>query len=97
MDAVGFETLTVDNTSGGVGPGTASATAAFGEANYAVFGPLETAQVRWTAGGTAPTTTVGHILDPGDSLIYTGDVSAVRFIRTGGTSGSLPASYFHRG
>jgi hypothetical protein len=65
-------------------------------ANYALFGPLETAQIRWRDDGTAPTAAVGHLLEVGQVLEYDGDLNKISFIRTGGTSGSLPATYFRR-
>lgn len=95
MEAIGFETLTVAGTA--VGPTAATAAPASGEASLALFGPLETAQVRWADGGTTPTSTVGHLLEVGQVLLYDGDVGAIKFIRTGGTSGALPASYYQAG
>lgn len=96
MKVIGFETITVANSAIGPTAGTV-ATSAAGEANYALFGPLETAQVRWTAGSTTPTASVGHLLEVGDVLEFDGDVSSVQFIRTGGTSASLPAEYYQKG
>lgn len=96
MIDIAFETITVADTA--IGP-TSSAIedATYGGANYAVFGPVETAQIRYSTNGEDPTTTVGHLLEVGDTLIYDGDLSGIQFIRTGATSGSLPASYYLRG
>ena len=57
---------------------------------------LETAQIRWTCDGTTPTTTVGHLMEVGESITLHGhqNLSKFRSIRTGGTSGSLRVSYF---
>ena len=87
----GFETITVAGTA--IGATTATAQ----KANYAVFGPLETAQVRWRDDGTAPTSTVGHLLEIGQVLTYDGPILGIKFIRTGGVSGTLPCSYFYIG
>lgn len=40
----------------------------------------EAKDVRWRDDGTAPTATVGMPLAIGDTLEYTGDLSAIRFI-----------------
>lgn len=55
---------------------------------------LETAQIRYWPTGN-PTSTVGHILNVGDTLIVEGlaDLNNIRFIRTGGTSGVLQVSF----
>ena len=42
----------------------------------------EAQSVRWRDDGTNPTTTVGHVLNPGDVLEYKGLLSAIRFIET---------------
>ena len=88
----GFETITVAAV--GIGP-TQDALA--NKANYAVFGPLEAAQVRWRDDGTAPTASVGHLLEIGQVLTYDGPMNKIQFIRTGGVSGTLPCSYFYVG
>lgn len=92
---VGFETLTVTGTA--VGPTTATvAPTTRPSSNYALFGPLETAQVRWRDDGTAPTASVGHLLEVGQVLEYNADPRQIQFIRTGGTSGALPVTYYRR-
>lgn len=57
---------------------------------------LETAQIRWRADGTAPTTTVGTLMEIGDVMTIANilDAMNIRFIRTGGTSGVLNVSCF---
>lgn len=52
---------------------------------------LETAQVRWRMDGTAPTTTVGTLLEVGEILTipHILDARFIRFIRTGAVSGLL--------
>lgn len=56
---------------------------------------LETAEIRYQIDGTAPTTTVGTLLEIGDILTVTGHDSIMRFraIRTGATSGVLSCTY----
>lgn len=59
-----------------------------------VFCTLETAQIRFRLDGTDPTSSEGHLLEPGQSLtIEYNDVVNFRSIRTGGTSGVLKASF----
>ena len=105
---VGFETLSVTATAVGCTAATLQGgNLAVGEintitppkkkaANYALFGPLETAQIRWRDDGTAPTAAVGHLMETGQTLEYDGDLNNIQFIRTGGTSGSLPVTYYAR-
>lgn len=95
LKVVGFETLTV--AASAVGPTEGTFSPAGGMADYALFGPLETAQVRWRDDGTAPTASVGHLLEVGQVLEFDGKLSKLQFIRTGGTSGALPVSYYRRG
>lgn len=42
--------------------------------------------VRWRDDGTAPTASVGMMLTVGTSLIYNGDLKAIRFIQTSATA-----------
>ena len=51
------------------------------------------AAVRWRDDGAAPTASVGMIIADGDILEYTGDLSAIRFIQSGGTA-ALNISYY---
>jgi len=87
-DAAVHESLTVDATVGGVGFATHAA-------NIYALVTAETAQVRFTVDGTAPTTTVGHLLNPGDTLELDSneDIDAFRAIRTGAASGVLKATF----
>lgn len=85
----GRERLTVDNTVGGVS--LTKPTAAF-FANMR----LETAQIRFTLdGSTAPTTTVGRLLEVGEVLVLESKEEIANFaaIRTGSTSGVLDVEY----
>ena len=84
-----FEAVTVAGTAIGI---TASTMIANSE-NYAVL-TLETATIRFTTDGTTPTSTVGHLVDPGDviELDTASEVNAFRAIRTTGSSATLQVS-----
>lgn len=87
------EDITVDNTSGGVSlDATILATEPRPKRAYIT---VEDAQIRFTYDGTSPTSSLGHILNPMDSLYIegVGNMSLFRAIRTGGTSGSLCVTY----
>jgi hypothetical protein len=60
-----------------------------------VFISVESARCRYRIDGTDPTDTVGHILDPMDTLILEGysQLNNFRAIRTGATSGTLQVTY----
>lgn len=84
----GRETLTVDATVGGV-----SLTRASGS-KYASM-RLESAQIRFTVDGTAPTTTVGRLMESGEILELESveEIAGFAAIRTGAVSGSLQVDY----
>jgi hypothetical protein len=83
----GYEQLTVAGT-------------AVGFASIPATGPelalidCETADVRWRDDGTNPTASVGKLLRVGDELAYDGNMSDIKFIRTGSTSATLNISYY---
>lgn len=82
-----YESLTVADSSVGLATATISPD---GQGQIAqCYGRLETAQIRYRWDGTAPTAAEGILLEVGDVLTIDGfDVaSAIRFIRTGATSG----------
>ena len=83
------QALTVDATVGGVTL-TVPATA------VAAHARLETAQIRWTVDGTAPTTTVGTLLEIGETIEFEtrAELTWFKAIRTGGSSGTLQVEYF---
>lgn len=81
------QALTVDATAGGV------QFAAFHADTTQVFWDCQDAPCRVTFDGSAPTTTNGHLIQPGDSGIWTKALAAAaKFIRTGATSGLIHAS-----
>ena len=83
-----FETLTIEGT----GLGFTAATIA--GLSHAVV-TVETAPVRFRLDGTAPTASVGHLLNIGDVLEFDSpeQLAGVLFIRTTGTSATLSCSY----
>ena len=59
-----------------------------------VFITLETAPIRFWINGTDPTTTEGHLMQPGQSGTVKGAaITKFKAIRTGGTSGVLRCSF----
>lgn len=96
LPIAGEQTLTVDNTAGGV-----TLTVPSG-ARYAIMTLLDTSgTVRWLDNGAAPTSSKGHQLFPGDVLDFTagdrmyGDVLPhLHFIREGSTNGTLEVTYY---
>lgn len=93
--AVDYETLAVDNTAGGVSLTATKVAKAGNMGGFAIL-VLETAEIRFTTDGTAPTTTVGIPLEPYQSITIQGkdDLTRFRAIRTTSTSGSLKVQYF---
>ena len=87
--AAGRQALTVDTTVGGVAL-TVPAKAIFATCR------LETAQIRFTIDTTAPTTSIGWLLEAGEILELHGryELANFRAIRTGGTSGTLEVEYW---
>ena len=89
------ESLTVSTASIGVtqstafpgGPGNA-------DAYYALFS-IESNPVRFWLDGTAPTSSLGHLLAAGSVLEVHGNVNIqnLRFIRQGGADATVMASY----
>jgi hypothetical protein len=87
-----YESITVANTA--IGFTSASITGTAWTASSA-FCSLETAQIRWRADGTNPTSSEGHLMNVGDTVTVSGynSISNFKAIRTGATSGVLKCSY----
>ena len=83
--AFSYQTVTVSTTAVGV---TAVVNAKV--AHRAVI-TVETAQIRFRYDGTAPSSSVGHILNAGDRIILEGRNNIGNFlaIRTGGTDATI--------
>lgn len=88
-----FETITVANSAIGCTAATANPSNAPGAVRAVMT--LETAQIRYRYDGTDPTSTVGHLLEIGETLVLEGADNIRRFkaIRTGSTSGALSTTY----
>lgn len=84
-DPLGY--VQVTSLSSAVGLGTVPT-----GATIALIQP-ETTNVRWRDDGSNPTTTVGMILAAGDTLIYNGNLQAIKFIEITG-SAKLNISYY---
>ena len=79
--------LVVDGTTGGV-----QLTAYADTVTHCLI-TVETAEMRFTLDGSAPTATNGHVLAPYDVLIWPASwVTAAKFIRVGAASGALHCS-----
>ena len=91
------ETITIDDTSGGVGftaANSALAQSLYGRDVKQVIFTVETAQIRAWDSDLAPTSSTGHVLNIGDVITVGGpDTAAFRAIRTGSTSGVISVAY----
>lgn len=89
-----FEQITVAASSIGFTSATIQAGNGHPQMNKAVC-RLETAQIRFRVDGTAPTSSVGTLLEVGDILTLTdpNELQQFRSIRTGATSGLLDCAY----
>ena len=87
------EDITVDNTVGGVGFNVIKLNTT--KPPKRIHITVETAQCRFTYDTTAPTTSLGHPLNPFDTLYVEGlkNMKNFRAIRTGTTSAKLVCSY----
>ena len=85
--AINFETLTVSTTAVAI-----TATIIDQQHDNALI-TCEAASVRFRLDGTAPTATVGHVLDPGDILELRGcELGKFQAIRRDGTDATLQVS-----
>jgi hypothetical protein len=98
VEALDFEQITVDATSGGV---------ALTAAKYAPAGTppmnlcrvsVDTASLKITEDGTAPTSSLGDTFDAGDQFQIAGvnSLRKARFIRTTGTSAVINVTYYRQ-
>ena len=96
----GYEAVAVDNNVGGRGFTEAKywdSTNNRIKSDYAVI-INETAPIRFTVDGTAPTSTVGALLVPSQAWVFETyeEVKAFRAIRTGDVSASLKVLFYKR-
>jgi|TARA_R110002020_G_scaffold456560_1_gene673136 hypothetical protein len=96
VEALDFEQVTVDATSGGVGL-TSSKYAPSGSPprNVARIS-VDTASIKVTEDGTAPTASLGDTYAAGDQFIVSGvnSLRKLRMIRTTSTSGVINVTYY---
>lgn len=94
----GYEQITVAATAIGFTAAKINTGAGHPQATRA-YCRLETAEIRFRTDGGTPTTTVGTLLEPGDTLEVNDAIQLPQFlaIRTGGTSGSLSCTYSSNG
>ena len=87
-EAVTVATTAIGFTTGTIAPAT-------GRPAHRALVTLETGQIRFTYDSTTPSTTVGHLLEIGDTLVIEGisNVAAFRAIRTGATSGAIKCTF----
>lgn len=86
-----YESITVDSTEGGK---TLTANTYTTKCKKA-FITVETAELRFRIDGTGPTSSEGHLLEPGESITLHNYAQIVKFkaIRTGSTSAVLKITY----
>lgn len=110
--ALAFEQITVDATAGGksltaatftkikptqtVGYGVPPVVVNAKSCFITVEGTAGTNDIRVTFDGTAPTSTVGHLVVAGSTITIDGtdNMLAFRAIRVGGTSGAISVTYY---
>jgi len=89
QENIEFEALTVAASATGITDSVVNP-AGYPQNNYCTA-RLATAQVRYRYDGTAPSATVGTVMDVGDVLVISGNDIArtIQWFRTGSTSGVL--------
>lgn len=94
VDAFADEAISVTDTAVGFTAATYAPTDAPGAVKALVT--VETAAVRMRIDGSTATSTVGHLLDPGDSVVIEGTDSIINasFVRDTSTSGAIHVTYF---
>jgi hypothetical protein len=91
LNPIAFETLTVDDTAAGIHLTAATYT----DANGAYI-TAETASIRFRVDGTAPTASVGHLVETKGviELRSQKEIENFKAIRTGSTSAVIMITYF---
>lgn len=86
-NVVGYESLSVTDTAGGL---TSRPNAA-----RSYVGRVETADIRYRGDGTAPTAGEGVLLQVGDIFVLNdSEIDRTKFIRKGSTSGVIRGHYY---
>lgn len=91
MAAYAYEAITVADTAIGITEALiAKASSMYGRDPVRAIVTVETAQIRFRDDGGTPQSTVGHLLNIGDSITINGpDLRNFRAIRTGSDSASI--------
>jgi len=86
------ESITIDDSVGGIGLTAGT----YADAIHVEM-TLERSSIRVCVDGTAPTTSVGHVIDAWSRIILDGtaEIAGFRAIRMGDVSGILKATYYH--
>ena len=94
LQVFGYESVTVSTTSVALTSTTYGNAAANTFANYAMI-QVETYPVRFRLDGTAPTASVGHLLNPGDllELESESEIRGFHAISSTGSSATLRVHY----
>ena len=89
FSATAYESITVDNTAGGLTAVT------YGDAVQALI-TVESHPMRYRLDGTDPTDTEGHLVDDGDTIVLTSaaDIAGFSAIRTTGDSATIRVTYY---
>lgn len=109
LPSAGYEAITVSTASIGLTASTLTAGTVIGDSGGntyidvkrmdEVMITVEANPLRFRLDGTAPTSSEGHLLQPGDALTITGfsNLSKLRFIRQGSADATLRVTYYRKG
>ena len=91
---IAFEQLTVSNSVQVLTPSKYKDSTTSGGCSNALVS-LETADIRYTYDGTTPTSTVGHLLTSGNSIVLSGQnqMSQFKCIRAASTDSTISITY----
>lgn len=97
-NVVDYATLTVSSTAVDLEDASPTITAG-STVRRAVITLDNGGSIRWRADGTAPTSSEGHLMNPGDSLTfmdanYRMFLRQIQFIRSTSSDGNLKITYF---
>lgn len=94
-----LESITVSTTAigGTAGKLLVARTGGFNKRAVMMFISVETNPCRFRFDGTAPTSSVGHLLAANDTLTISGEqnCSNLKFIRSGGSDSTVMVTYFY--
>ena len=93
--AFNFESITIDDTSGGVALTTAILSDSNSQHAKRAFITVEDASIRWRYDGGTPTSSIGHLANRRSIIIIStaGNLKNFRAIRTGNTDAIIRCTY----